>query len=173
MAEAAAKLPVEKRAPAEIEERRPLEALRRRVDRLFEEFDGGMFRRSFRDAIAQFEPLFGSEPMTMPAVDVVEKEHAFEITAELPGLDENNLEVQVANGNVTLRGHKQEDKEERKKDYFMSERRFGSFARTFRIPEGVDENRIDATFAKGVLTVTMPKTAEAQKAPKTIPVKAS
>jgi HSP20 family protein len=173
MAKSAGKLPVEKRNPVEAPERRPLEALRSRIDRLFDEFDSGMFRRSFRDAVAQFEPLWKSEDgLTVPAVDIVEKETAFEITAELPGIDEKDVAVEVANGSVTIRGQKQADTEERTKDYYMSERRFGSFVRTFRIPEGVNEDGIEASFAKGVLSVTMPKTEEAQTKPKTIPVKA-
>jgi len=174
MAKSAGKLPVEKRNSVEAPERRPLEALRSRIDRLFDEFDGGIFRRSFRDAVAQFEPLWKSEDgFTVPAVDIVEKEKEFEITAELPGIDEKNVTVEVANGNLTIRGQKQDEKEERKKDYFMSERRFGSFARTFSLPQGVNEDAIEASYSKGVLKVTMPKTAEAQKTPKAIPVKSS
>jgi HSP20 family protein len=108
----------------------------------------------------------------VPAVDVVEKDRAYEVTAELPGLDEKNVEVKVANGTLTIKGEKSEEKEEKRKDYYLSERRFGSFERRFQIPQGVDASKIEANFKKGVLTVTLPKTQEAQAAEKTIAVKA-
>ena len=89
-----------------------------------------------------------------PAVDIAEKDNAYEVTAELPGMDEKNIEVNVANGKLTIKGEKQEEKEEKKKDYYLHERHFGSFQRSFRVPEGVDADKIDAHFKKGVLTVT-------------------
>ena len=66
-----------------------------------------------------------------------------------------------------------EDKEEKKKDYYLSERRYGSFERRFSVPEGVDTNKIEASFKKGVLTVTLPKTTEAKAAEKKISIKAA
>jgi HSP20 family protein len=109
----------------------------------------------------------------MPAVDVVESEKAYEVTAELPGIDEKNIEVKVANGILTMKGEKQEEKEEKKKDYYLQERHYGSFERSFEIPEGVDPDKIEATFKKGVLTVTLPKKVEAQKPAKKVEVKAA
>jgi HSP20 family protein len=106
-----------------------------------------------------------------PAVDVAEKDKAYEITAELPGLDEKNVEVKVANGMLSIKGEKKEEKEEKKRGYYLSERRYGAFERRFQIPEGVDSDKIDATFKKGVLTVTLPKSATAQAAEKKIAVK--
>ncbi len=108
----------------------------------------------------------------VPAVDVTETDKAYEIAAELPGMDEKNIEVKLADGTLTIKGEKQEEKEEKKKDYYLQERSFGSFQRTFQVPDGVDTDKIEATFKKGVLTVTLPKTAEAQKAEKKIAVKA-
>jgi HSP20 family protein len=108
-----------------------------------------------------------------PAVDVTESDKAYEITAELPGLDEKNIEVNVANGGLTIRGEKKEEKEEKQKDYYVSERRYGSFERYFSLPEGVDADKIQASFKNGVLKVTLPKTAEAQKPAKKIEVKAA
>ena len=77
----------------------------------------------------------------------------------------------MANGVLTIKGEKQEDKEEKNKDFHMRERRFGSFERALRVPETVDTDKIEASFKKGVLTVTLPKTAEAQKPVKKIEVK--
>ncbi|TIP96679.1 MAG: Hsp20/alpha crystallin family protein, partial [Mesorhizobium sp.] len=97
----------------------------------------------------------------------------YEITAELPGIDERNVEIKLANRTLTIKGEKTEEKEEKDNDYYLSERRYGSFQRSFQLPEGVDADKIDASFAKGVLTVKLPKTAEAQKAEKKITVKAA
>ena len=121
------------------------------------------------------EPLFrrGLTRATIPAVDVVESEKAYEITAELPGMDEKNIEVKVAEGGLTIKGEKQEEKEEKKKDYYLHERHFGSFERSFDVPESVDADKIEASFKKGVLTVTLPKKPEAQKPAKKIEVKAA
>jgi HSP20 family protein len=82
------------------------------------------------------------------------------------------VEVKVANGTLTIRGEKKEEKEEKRKDYYLSERRYGAFERRFQIPPGVDAGGIEASFKKGVLTVTLPKTAEAQATEKTVAVKA-
>ena len=81
--------------------------------------------------------------------------------------------MNVANGGLTIKGEKREEKEEKQKDYYVSERRYGSFERHFGLPEGVDANKIEATFKNGVLKVTLPKTAEAQKSAKKIEVKAA
>ena len=88
-------------------------------------------------------------------------------------MDEKNIAVKVVNGNLTIEGEKQEEKEEKKKDYYLHERRFGSFERSFQVPEGVDADKIEASFKKGVLTVVLPKKPEAQKPAKKIDVKAA
>jgi len=93
--------------------------------------------------------------------------------AELPGMDERNIEVRFANGNLIIKGEKEEEKEEEKKDYHLRERHFGSFERQFAVPEGVDTDKIEASFKKGVLSITLPKKPEAIKAEKKIEVKAS
>ena len=88
-------------------------------------------------------------------------------------MDEKNVEVNVANGGITIKGEKKEETEEKKKDYYVSERRYGSFDRYFDLPEGVDADKIEANFKNGVLKVTLPKTAEAQKPAKKISIKAA
>ena len=105
------------------------------------------------------EPLWGSQ-LTWPvalAVDITESDKAYEVTVELPGIDEKNIEVEVANDNLIIKGEKQEENEAKKKDYYLSERHFGSFERRFRLPEGVDADKIEASFKKGLLTVTLLK----------------
>jgi HSP20 family protein len=146
---------------------RPFETLRRQVDRLFDEFPS-------RKTISEFEPFerfVGAWP-AQPPVDFVEKEKEYEISAELPGLDEKSVEVKLSNGMLSIGGEKKEEKEEKKEGCYFSERHFGSFKRAFRLPEGVDKDKIQASFDKGVLTIRLPKTPEAQKAEKKIEISA-
>jgi len=180
MADAATKLAVKSdereaaRAPAP-RERSPIESLRRDMGRLFEDF-GDFWRSPLRHGILGLDPAWSRELTWAgaPAVDIVEKDKAYEITAELPGMDESNIEVKLSDRALTIRGEKKEEKEEKKKDYYLSERRFGLFERRFQLPPGVDAGKIEANFKKGVLTVILPKTADAQAAAeKKIPVKAS
>jgi HSP20 family protein len=90
------------------------------------------------------------------------------ITAELPGMEEKDIEVNVSDDILTIKGEKKEGK---KKDYYVSERYYGSFQRSFHIPDSVDANKIEASFNNGLLTVILPKTAEAPKQAKKIEVK--
>lgn len=152
----------------------PFEKLRQEIDQIFDRLHEPFSRNPF--AQSSFPSAHWARDMSFglsPAVDVVENEKDYEITAELPGLDEKNIEVKVANGTLMIRGEKRDEKEEREKDCYVSERRFGSFSRVFQIPPSVDANRIEAQFAKGVLTVRMPKSPEAMKAEKHIAIKAA
>ncbi len=180
MAEPAVKLP--EKAPAMegtpmslSRGRQSLENFRREVDRLFEDFGHSLWRHPLRRWAFDVEPFFKHEISwgTVPAVDIAEKDKEYEITAELPGMAESDIEIKLSNNALTIRGEKKSEKEERKKDFYLSERRFGVFERRFHIPEGVDPDRISAVFKNGVLTVTLPKTEEAQKAEKKIAVRSA
>jgi HSP20 family protein len=175
MAEAATKLPIrtEEKATDRPTEWRPFESLRREVDRLFDDFQVGSWRLPFSRRMLDFEPFWRGESSSgkTPAVDIVDKENAYEITAELPGIDENNIEVKFADGTLTIRGEKREEKEEKKKDYYVSERRYGSFQRSFGVPDGVEADKIEASFKNGVLTVILPKKPQTQRQEKKIAIK--
>jgi HSP20 family protein len=174
MDQRASQLPAKKDAGRFISS--PLRAvvqMRKQIDRLFDDFGTDLW-------YAPSRTLFDMEPglrrdlgwEKLPAVDVVEKDKAYEISAELPGMDEKDIEVAVSNGILTVKGEKKETKEEKQKDYYVSERHYGSFARSFRVPDDVDTTRIEAKFDKGVLAVTLPKTAAAQKTEQKISIKA-
>ena len=126
---------------------------------------GGFWRAPFRRIESTFE--------TMPAVDFTETDKSYEVTVELPGMDEKNVEVKLVDHTLTIKGEKRDEKEETKKDYYMRERSFGSFRRIVTVPEGVDADKVEATFKKGILTVTLPKTEEAQRAEKNITIKSA
>ncbi len=120
MAETTSKLPVKsEKSPSPLQTWQPFESLRREVDRLFEDFGESLWRSPFRSHLFDVAPFRrgGAAYAALPAVDVSETDKAYEITAELPGMDEKNIEVKVANGNLTIKGEKQEEKEEKKKDY--------------------------------------------------------
>ena len=177
MAETATKLTVKnesKPATAKSEAWMPLANLRREIDRLFDDFHPLSWRFPF-DAAKDIEIAWPKATgwQVAPAMDLVEKDGEYEISAELPGLDDKNIDVKVSNGTLTIKGEKSEEKEEKEKDYYLSERRYGSFQRSFRIPEGVDADKIEANLTKGVLTVKLPKSAEAKKEEKKITVKAA
>jgi HSP20 family protein len=180
MAQAASKVPVKTEGKARgrasaLEARRPFESLRRDVDRLFEDFDRDFWTSPFGRPIFGIEPFWRREEAwgAEPSVDIVEKDDAYEVTAELPGMDEKNIEVKLVDGGLTIKGEKQEETEEKEKNYYLHERHYGAFERSFTMPEGVDADKIGATFKKGVLTVTLPKTPGAQKTEKKIAVKAA
>jgi len=172
---------IETKVPAKIEEKpaehaavpgawRPFESLRREVDRLFEDFDRGFWRFPSR-TLFDIEPIW-RRGVTAPAVDIVEREKDYQVAAELPGMEEKDIEVKVIGDVMTIKGEKREEKEEKKKDYHLSERRYGAFQRSFSLPSGVDADKIGANFNKGVLTVTLPKKPEAIKSERKVEIKA-
>lgn len=180
MSEPASKLPVKKESERvgssrSVQAWHPIERLRGEIERLFDDFDGGFRLLPFRRPFFDIEPFWRREQawVSGPVVDVSETEKSYEIVAELPGLDEKDIEVKLANGGLSIKGEKHAEKEEKKKDYYLHERHFGTFERYFRLPDGVEAEKIEAIFSKGVLTVTLPKTPEARSAEKKIPVKAA
>lgn len=143
----------------------PFAALKSEVDRLFDSVWRGMGTGgTARRGEAEPQPLWRLESsfgLAVPAIDLVEAEKEFRIKAELPGMDASHVELAVAGDVLTIKGEKTDEREEKIENYHLSERRFGSFRRSFQLPWGVDRERIEASFDKGVLTVTLPKTAEA------------
>ena len=106
----------------------------------------------------------------MPQVDLGEMEKEVRLTAELPGLEEKDVEVVLTENTLTIKGEKKVEKEEEKRDYYHSERSYGYFNRTIAIPPEVDADKAKARFRNGVLRVTIPKKLEAQHARKRIPL---
>jgi HSP20 family protein len=140
----------------------PFMSLQREVDRLFEDFTRGF---------PTLSTLGNNGSNLMPSIDVTETDKEIEITAELPGLEEKDVQINVADNVITIRGEKKAEKEEKDKNYRLVERSYGSFERTLELPEGVNADAIKANIAKGVLKVTVPKPAPAQS--KKIEVKAA
>lgn len=97
-----------------------------------------------------------------PSIDFSEKDGKYFLTAELPGIKKDDISITIEDGYVTLTGKKEENKEENGSNYYLKETRYGSFSRSFRLPGKVDENKVDATYKEGVLTVVMPHEEETE-----------
>lgn len=141
------------------------------MDRMFDRFGLPSFRRMF-----EMEPGWrGGAPFSFsaPPIDMSEDEKSYKITAELPGLDVKDVDVQVTGDMLVIKGEKRQESEEKNKNYHFSERNYGVFQRSFDLPSSVDRDKVTAEFTKGVLTITLPKTAAAQQQAKKIEVKSS
>ena len=150
-------------------------SFRTEMDRLFDRFSSGWGMPSLR-RMFDVEPAFRYEStfsVPSPAVDISEDAAGYKMTAELPGMTEKEIEVVLSDGTLTLKGEKRQEKEQKEKNFYLSERAYGSFQRSFTVPDGVDREKIAADFSKGVLTISMPKTAKAKEAEKKIEVKAA
>ena len=160
---------VKKAPPAQTNVPDVWHSFRGEMDRLFDRFGFPSLRRMF-----DIEPAWRSSfSFSMPAIDMSEDEKAYKISAELPGIDAKDIDVSLSGDMLVLKGEKRQEKEEKDKNYHFSERAYGSFQRAFDLPVSVDRNKVAADFSKGVLTITLPKTAEAQKPVKKIEVKSS
>jgi len=136
-----------------------------------------LFRKEFDDLFDNFFRSFDVQPFEgrlgafSPKVDVVENEKEIRIHAELPGMDEKDIDVSLSQNSLTIRGEKREEKEDKGKEYYHMERSYGSFTRVIPLPLEVDESHIKANFKKGVLSITLPKTEKAVAETKKIAVK--
>ena len=150
----------------------PLASVRRDIDRFFEgvapDFQRAFEYDPFRRLGAAFEFARGD---VVPSAEVTEEKKSYRISAELPGVDEKDIRLTLENHMLTVSGEKKSERKEDTKDYHLSERRYGSFRRSFRVPDDVDEDKISAAFDKGVMTVMLPKTASAKPKGRQIPVK--
>ncbi len=139
--------------------------MNRNVPSLFAEASVSPFWRMFQ---RDLDRVFGSQPdertgepgfAVMPAIDVAEKDGAIEVTAELPGVKEEDLDISITDGILTLKGEKSSDTEKKEKDYHVVERRYGSFRRQFPLGFMPETDKVKAAFKDGVLTLTIPRPA--------------
>lgn len=112
-----------------------------------------------------------SELSLNPKVDITEDDKSYGLSAELPGLDLNDIKLDLSDGVLTLSGEKKTEKEDKAGSYHLMERSYGYFKRSFTLPTSVEEDKIKAEFKKGVLNVSMPKSEKAQQHQRKIPIK--
>lgn len=136
--------------------RDPFTSFQREMNRLFDDF--------FRSADPRLPSLAGSGPAwggaTWPRVEIAETDREIKVSAELPGLEEKDVELLLENGGLTIRGEKTSASEDRERQF--SERFYGRFERRIPLPDGIEQDKAAANFANGVLTVTLPKSETAQ-----------
>ena len=152
------------------------DGLREEMSRAFDNFLTGFPRFPFgREAfdLSNFSTPIGGSAFRAPAVDVKENDKAFVITAELPGMSDEDIGVSLADGVLTIKGEKKDERDEKKDNFHLSERRYGTFQRSFRLPENVDAEKIAGDFSNGVLSLTLPKSDKPHSAERKIDIKAS
>ena len=128
----------------------------REFDRLFDQFRGGVVDENHSSVF-------------MPAVDIVERKEDYLVKLELPGVNKDDVKITIHNDVLTIQGEKKQEKETKEDNYQRIERAYGSFRRSFTLPSSVKNEKIDATYNDGILTVMLPKAEEAK--PKEIEVK--
>ncbi len=150
----------------------PLASMRRDIDRFFESLAPSFPRGIDFDPLSSLSSVFelGRGDLT-PHVEVTEEKKGYEITAELPGVDEKDMNVTLQDHTLIVSGEKKSERKEEKKDYYLSERSYGSFRRSFRLPEEVNEDKISAKFEKGVMTIFLPRVASAKPKGRQIPIR--
>jgi HSP20 family protein len=136
----------------------PFLGFQQQMNQLFDEFFRGTGLEPFGTTRERF-------PMFSPRVDVTETDKEVKVSAELPGLDEEEIDVSLSRDTLTIRGEKKREEEEKRRNYYRAERAYGVFRRTVPLPTPVDADKADAVFRKGILTVTLPKasTVEGRK----------
>jgi len=140
----------------------PMSWLRNEIDRIFDDFG-----RPARSALTAPERAM----VPAPALELVENDKDYRLTAELPGMDGADIDISVADGVLTLSGEKKIEREEKDKGFLLSERRYGSFQRRVTLPSDVDSSAITARFKNGVLNVTLGKDEKAARRARKIDIK--
>ena len=139
---------------------REVTRLRREMDRLWDDFFGPG-RRAFRPLEAQWAPM----------VDVSETAEAVTVKAEVPGMEAQDIDISLSGDVLTIKGEKKSEREEKKENYHLVERSYGSFSRSLKLPVAVEADKIEANYKQGVLTISCPKKPEAK--PKAIEIKSA
>jgi HSP20 family protein len=151
-------------APARREEWDPFRDFQREMNRLFDDFWSDFPIAGRRGERALTSSVFS------PRVDVSETDTEVKVSAELPGMDEKDINVEMDDSAITVRGERHEEKEDKGKNWYSREQTYGSFHRVIPLPASVDGAKAKAKFKKGILTVTVPKREEAQDKRKAIAI---
>ncbi|MBW2355307.1 MAG: Hsp20/alpha crystallin family protein [Deltaproteobacteria bacterium] len=149
----------------------PLQQFHQEIDRLFDQAFRGFGLSPFTLERPPFPRL--ADGVLKPTLDLAATDKEYTITVEIPGVDEKDVQLEIVNDTLTIRGEKKQEKEEKEKNYYRMERSYGTFQRILSLPEDVDQENIKAVFKKGVLTVTLPRKALPKSQVKQIEVKSA
>ncbi len=147
----------------------PLMQLHQEIDRIFD----NMFR-TFAGWPFGGEPVMGQAAVAgilKPTVDIAASDREYTISVEVPGVDEKDIQLELAGNTLTIRGEKKKEHEEKNKNFYRMERAYGAFQRVLSLPEDADQDSIEASFKKGVLTITIPRKAQPQAETKKIEIR--
>ncbi|MBX9692626.1 MAG: Hsp20/alpha crystallin family protein [Cyanobacteria bacterium] len=151
------------------QEDHPAYQLQRELNRLFDDF----FSTSPWDSLGEVPALFGEHQYSSdltPRIDMSETDKEILVKVELPGMTEKDVDVSISNDRITISGEKKQEREESEKGWYRMERQYGSFRRSIPLPYETDEDKAEAFYKNGVLTIKLPK-SQVQNNPKTISVK--
>jgi HSP20 family protein len=151
----------------------PFRVMRQTFGRMVPDVDWPDFRFSLPHRTFEHLKNWPDLDAMVPPVDLVERNGNFEVQVELPGLTQDQIEVKLAGGMMTIKGEKSSEKVEDDENYHLRERSYGSFQRSFRLPDSVDVDKVSALFENGVLKVTLPKSATAMQKERKIDIKAA
>jgi HSP20 family protein len=142
-----------------------LNVFQREINRLFDDFFKGTGIKPWTEEMESLGAF-------TPQVNMTEDEKSIQVSAELPGLDEKDLEISLSKDSLTIKGEKKEENEHKDKEAYYLERSFGTFTRVLPIPKDVNTEKAEASFKKGVLTITLPKLEREKQSQKKIRIKA-
>lgn len=164
-----------------------LGSLRGEVNRLFDRFSGRAVptrtgRRATelwgpedawlgRDPFELLDTVFGAATGSFGHADLSETDEGYELQIDLPGMNKDDVAIDYSDGILTISGERSDEREDKRKGYYLSERSYGAYERSFRVPDSVEPDDIGAEFRDGVLTVKLPKSEEARKSSRRIDVK--
>ncbi len=144
----------------------PIDAFQREMNRLFDDFFKGFGMKTAGEEMEELGTF-------VPRVDMAEDENAFRVTAELPGMDEKDIDINLTREALTIKGEKKEEREEKGKGNYYMERSYGSFTRVLPVPGDIDPDHVEASFKNGVLNIVLPKVHTEKKDQKKIEIKSS
>ena len=151
-----------KSVPVKRENENPFALSHHGMDTLFDDFFRGF----------EIDPFFGRHTAGFsPKVDITESDKEIRVSAELPGINEKDIDITVNHDSLTIKGEKKEEKEDKGKDYYRMERSYGSFCRSIPIPVDIETGKVNASYKKGILTVKIPKSPKSIEEKRKITVK--
>lgn len=155
--------------------RHTIDTLRGEIDRLFDQFALPRFALPFQGGGRMPSLMEGWLPewTAPPVMDLVERDEAYELTVEMPGIDGDDIDLRISDSTLSVRGEKETQRSEQEGSYHLSERSYGTVQRTIPLPEGIDRDLVTAKIENGLLRITLPKSADAKAAERRIEIKRS
>jgi HSP20 family protein len=147
----------------------PFTQIRQEIDKVFDSAFKGLGFPSIGLG-RELSPMAQTDWLK-PTLDIGASDKEYTISVELPGVDENEIQVELVNDTLKIKGEKKQEKEEKERNYYRMERSYGSFQRTLSLPEDADQDDIKAVYKNGVMSITIPRKAASKTEAKQIEIK--